>query len=85
MRIDELVEIPFHVHSLGAFEELQATKLEGFEDWILAGDAIYGVRLQMSATFGRARRPVDYRQAWPLHRATAPWRALAAAVRQARR
>ncbi len=85
MRIDELVEIPFHVHSLGQFQELRSSKLEGFEDWILAGDAVYGARLQMSATFGRARRPVDYRQVSTLRRAVAPWQALLSAVRQARR
>ncbi len=60
MRIDEIVEIPFNVHSLGDFEVLEQPALRGFADWILAGDVVGGVRLNMSATFGRARRVIDF-------------------------
>lgn len=61
MRIDELVEIPFHVRRVGSFELLDGAKMEGFEDWLLPGEVVVGVRLRMEATFGRARRPLDYR------------------------
>lgn len=67
-RIDELVEIPFLVQSVGSFEILEGVEVMSFEDdvrpkdrWKLMGKAVAGVRIRMSAGFGRARRPVDYR------------------------
>lgn len=60
MRIDELVEIPFHVRTVSDFEILEGAELQDFEDWILPGEVVAGVRLRMEASFGRARRPLDY-------------------------
>ena len=77
MRIDELVEIPFNVHEVGDFEVLDDATLRTFSDWILAGDAIGGVCLQMSASFGRSRRVQDYLRTEPesaLQRHARPWR-----------
>ncbi len=61
-RIDELVEIPFIVQRVGAFEILEDVSVRPFEDWLLAGKALAGVRVRMAAGFGRAMRPVDYRE-----------------------
>ncbi len=78
MRIDEVVEVPFCLHEVGGFRRLDNCAGRGFSDWALAGEVVSGYRLDISMTFGRARRPHDYHRppAGPresLRHALSPW------------
>jgi CRP/FNR family cyclic AMP-dependent transcriptional regulator len=86
MRIDEIVEIPFCVRRVWDFELLREAEVIGFEDWLLQGRCVAGVRLRMEASFGRAHRPVNYAASArsSLGRAIAPWRSLVRSARQLR-
>jgi hypothetical protein len=61
MRIDELIEIPFHVESLGECRWYEEVSLDGFGPWVLAGaTAVAGGSLRMGLRFGQARRQANY-------------------------
>lgn len=77
MRIDELVEIPFNVEAVGEFEVLDGAQLQNLSDWLLAGEVVGGVCLRMSASFGRSRQVLNYKDSAReslLGRHLRPWR-----------
>lgn len=56
LAIDELIEVPFRITSLGRFERLQRAEVDFFDDgFFLGGRALVGFRYRIGFEFGRAK------------------------------